>query len=155
MRKKILDSWIGISYGTLGWTEEVIPMLPIGFWDYGDNGANNEEMFGLVYFQNYFRSGNWTCAENSIAIARHILEVDFVDFSIDPLQNGDMVTHCLNHNDGAVYSFHMWFTDLLFAYVLTGDKEFKQQSESVKIYFNGLKNNSEFFLQTIWNQANR
>ncbi len=124
--KKILDSWIGISYGSLGWTEEVIPMLPIGFWDYGDNGANNEEMFGVVYFQNHLRSGNWTCAENGIAIARHILEVDFVDFSVDSLQNGGMVAHCLNHNDGSVYPSHMWFTELLFAYVLTGDNEFKR-----------------------------
>ncbi|MCM8817509.1 MAG: hypothetical protein NC913_08405 [Candidatus Omnitrophica bacterium] len=124
--KKILYSWIHLAYGSLGWTEEVVPMPPIGFWDYGDNGANNEEMFGHVYFQNYFRSGNWTCAENGIAIARHILEVDFVDFSIDKLQNGGMVAHCLNHNDGAVYPSHMWFTELLFAYVLTGDMEFKR-----------------------------
>lgn len=124
--KKVLHTWIHISYGSLGWTEEVIPMPPIGFWDYGDNGANNEEMFGHVYFQNYFRTGNWTCAENGISIARHILEVDFVDFSIDKLQNGGMVAHCLNHNDGAVYPSHMWFTELLFAYVLTGDSEFKR-----------------------------
>ena len=124
--KKVLNSWIGIAYGSLGWTEEVIPMQPIGFWDYGDNGANNEEMFGHVYFQNYFRTGNWTCAENGISIARHILEVDFVDFSIDKLQNGGMVAHCLNHNDGAVYPSHMWFTELLFAYALTGDGEFKR-----------------------------
>ncbi len=124
--KKILDSWIHVSYGTLGWTEEVIPMLATGFWEYGDNGANNEEMFGHVYFQNHFRTGNWTCAENGIAIAQHILEVDFVDFSIDQLQNGGMVAHCLNHNDGAVYPSHMWFTELLFAYVLTGDNEFKR-----------------------------
>ncbi|MCM8788209.1 MAG: hypothetical protein NC907_00280 [Candidatus Omnitrophica bacterium] len=124
--KKVLNSWIGVSYGSLGWTEEVIPLAPIGFWDYGDNGANNEEMFGHVYFQNYFRTGNWTCAENGISIARHILEVDFVDFSIDKIQNGGMVAHCLNHNDGAVYPSHMWFTELLFAYVLTGDGEFKR-----------------------------
>ncbi|MCX7705171.1 MAG: hypothetical protein N2115_02795 [bacterium] len=129
--KKVLDSWIGVSYGTLGWTEEIIPMPPIGFWDYGDNGANNEEMFGHVYFQNYFRTGNWTCAENGIAIARHILEVDFVDFSIDKLQNGGMVAHCLNHNDGAVYPSHMWFTELLFAYVLTGDNEFKKAAMKI------------------------
>lgn len=129
--KKVLNSWIGISYGTLGWTEEVVPMLPTGFWDYGDNGANNEEMFGLVYFQNHLRTGNWTSAENGIAIARHILEVDFVDFSIDALQNGGMVAHCLNHNNGAVYPSHMWFTELLFAYVLTGDKEFKNAATRI------------------------
>lgn len=124
--KKVLDSWIHISYGSLGWTEEVIPMPSTGFWDYGDNGANNEEMFGHVYFQQHLRTGNWTCAENGIAIARHILEVDFVDFSIDELQNGGMVAHCLNHNNGAVYPSHMWFTELLFAYALTGDNEFKR-----------------------------
>ena len=35
-----------------------------------------------------------------------------------------MCAHCPRHNHGAAYPSHMWFTELLFAYALTGDKEF-------------------------------
>jgi len=124
--RKLLDAWIGVSYGQLGAVDQVQPHKASGFWSYGDeNASNNEEMHGLVYFQNYFRSGNWGCAEYALALAKHIMEVDYVDFSIDPFQNKGMVSHCLHHNDGAAYPSHMWFTELLFAYVITGDVEYK------------------------------
>jgi len=125
--RKIMDAWIGVSYGQLGAVDQVLPHKASGFWSYGDeNAANNEEMHGLVYFQNYFRSGNWGCAEYALALARHIMEVDYVDFSTDHFQNKGMVSHCLHHNDGAAYPSHMWFTELLFAYVITGDPEFRR-----------------------------
>lgn len=125
--RKILDSWIGVSYGQLGAVDQVQPHVATGMWSYGDAGAgNNEEMHGLVYFQNYLRTGNWGCAEYGLALARHIMEVDFVDFSTDAFQNGGMVSHCLHHNDGAAYPSHMWFTELLFAFALTGDAEYRK-----------------------------
>jgi len=124
--RKVLDAWMGITYGQLGAMDHVQPPPGAGFWGFGDTGGNNEEMFALVYFQNHLRSGLWTCAETGIAVATHIMEVDFADFSIEPLQNGGMVSHCLHHNDGAAYPSHMWFTELLFAYALTGDPEYKR-----------------------------
>ncbi|OGV62954.1 MAG: hypothetical protein A2498_05755 [Lentisphaerae bacterium RIFOXYC12_FULL_60_16] len=124
--RKIMDAWIGVSYGQLGAMDQVAPHTASGLWSFGDKGAgNNEEMHGLVYFQNYLRSGNWGCAEYGLNLARHIMEVDFVDYSTDTFQNGGQVSHCLNHNDGAAYPSHMWFTELLFAYVLTGDAEYR------------------------------
>jgi hypothetical protein len=124
--RKVMDAWIGVSYGTLGAIDQVPSPPNKGFWEYGDHGGNNEEMWALVYFQNYLRSGNWGCYETAMAMATHIMEVDYVAFSIDPYQHGGMVSHCLNHNDGVAYASHMWFTELLFAYVLTGDQEYKK-----------------------------
>jgi len=124
--RKVMDAWLGVTYGQLGAMTEVQPAPGSGFWDYGDHGANNEEMFALVYMQNYLRSGVWGCAEVGLAVATHIMEVDFVDFSVDHFQHGGMVSHCLHHNDGAAYPSHMWFTELLFAYALTGDAEYKR-----------------------------
>jgi len=128
--RKVLDSWIGVSYGQLGAVDEVEPHTANGFWNYGDTvsgdvGTNNEEMAALVYFQNHLRTGNWSCAERAIASATHMMEVDYVAFSIDKYQHGGAVSHCPFHNHGAAYPSHMWFTELLFAYALTGDEEYK------------------------------
>lgn len=124
--KKVRDAWIGQSYGTLGAQDEVPSPGNKGIWEYGDHGGNNEEMWARVYFENYLRTGDWGCYELAIAASRHIMEVDYVAFSTDAYQHGGMVAHCANHNDGAAYPSHMWFTELLFAYVLTGDVEYKQ-----------------------------
>ena len=123
---KVLDAWIGQSYGTLGAVDHVPSPVTKGFWEFGDTGANNEEMWALPYFQNYLRAGNWDCFEVAMAMADHIMEVDYCAFSADPYQHGGMCAHCANHNDGAAYPSHMWFTELLFAYALTGDVEYKK-----------------------------
>ena len=124
--RKVLDAWMGITYGQLGAVDQLGSAPGNGFWEFGDTGSNNEEMNALPYFQNHLRAGLWSCAEVGLACATHIMEVDHVAFSVDPLQDGGMVSHCLHHNDGAVYPSHMWFTELLFAYVLTGDAEYKK-----------------------------
>ena len=123
--RKVMDAWIGVSYGQLGAMDQVSVWPAAGFWHYGDNGlGNNEEMHNLVYFQNYFRTGNWGCAEYALVGTRHMLEVDHCAFSTDKLQTGGQVAHTMNHNDGTAYPSHEWFTEYLFAYVLTGDREF-------------------------------
>ncbi|MHB0936078.1 MAG: RIFT barrel domain-containing protein [Armatimonadota bacterium] len=124
--RKVRDAWIGQSYGTLGAQDEVPSPPNKGFWEFGDHGGNNEEMWARVYFENYLRTGDWGCFELAIAAVQHITEVDYCAFSEDPYQHGGMVAHCANHNDGAAYPSHMWFTELLFAYALTGDEEYKK-----------------------------
>lgn len=123
--RKLRDAWLGITYGQLGAVDKVALPPAKGFWHYGDHGGNNEEMHARVFFENYFRSGDWYCAEYGLAFATHMMEVDHCAFSVDFFQNGGMVSHCLNHNDGTAYPSHMWFTELLHAYVLTGDPEYK------------------------------
>ncbi len=128
--RKVLVRWMGVSAGRLGAVDDIDPWPASGLWNYGDYGSasgtgNNEEMNALKYFQDHLRTGNWGCLEKGLAAAAHMAEVDHAAYSIDPFQNGGMVAHCLHHNDGAAYPSHMWFTELLFAYALTGDEEYK------------------------------
>ncbi|MBI4028430.1 MAG: hypothetical protein HY360_25820 [Verrucomicrobia bacterium] len=108
-----------------------------GHWHYGDlflnyeTGANNEEMVGLVWFQEYLRTGRSECLDRGLSQAQHIADVDIVAYSNDPYQNGGMCAHGPRHNHCAAYPSHMWFTELLFAYALTGDAEFKKAAVRV------------------------
>jgi hypothetical protein len=113
------------------WTpDEAAPA--VGHWHYGDLfhswgvGANNEEMVGWMWFQEYLRSGRPECLERGLALAQHIADVDIVAYSNDPYQNGGMCAHGPRHNHCAAYPSHMWFAELLCAYALTGDAEFKR-----------------------------
>ncbi|MCE9589676.1 MAG: hypothetical protein K8S99_04040 [Planctomycetes bacterium] len=123
--RKVMDAWIGVSYGQLGAVDQVNHWPAAGLWHFGDQGGgNNEEMHNLVYFQNYFRSGNWGCAEFALTGSYHMMEVDHCAYSTDRLQTGGQVAHTTDHNNGTAYPSHEWFTEYLFAYVLTGDREF-------------------------------
>ena len=66
------------------------------------------------------------CLDVGLAQAQHIIDVDLVAKSSYPYQDGGMCAHCPRHNHGAAYPSHMWFTELLFAYALTGDEEFRR-----------------------------
>lgn len=118
------------------WTPEGAPPAN-GHWHYGDVfydwaiGGNNEEMAGHVWFQEYLRTGRFNCFERGLAQAQHILDVDICARSADPYQNGGMCSHGPRHNHSAAYPSHMWFTELLFAYALTGDEEFKRGATRV------------------------
>jgi len=99
-----------------------------GMWNYGDTypGGNNEEMVWQTFFQGYFRSGAWDLAERGITGCQHMIDVDYVDYSIYPAQHHGMPAHCGGHNRGAVYPSHEWFHELFMAYALTGNPEFKK-----------------------------
>jgi hypothetical protein len=113
------------------WTPDE-PIPGHGHWHYGDAvvnyaiGVNNEEMVGLMWFQEFLRTGRADCLDRALAQAQHILDVDIVMYSSDSYQNGGMCAHGPRHNHCAAYPSHMWFTELLFAYALTGDEEFKK-----------------------------
>ncbi|MHB0936249.1 MAG: RIFT barrel domain-containing protein [Armatimonadota bacterium] len=108
-----------------------------GHWHYGDLfarwdiGANNEEMVGHMWFQEFLRTGRAECLEKGLAQARHIADVDICACSKDPYQNGGMCSHGPRHNHTAAYPSHMWFTEMLFAYVFTGDEEYLRAAKRV------------------------
>jgi len=108
--------------------DEAVPAT--GHWHYGDLfarwdvGANNEEMVGHMWFQEFLRTGRPECLEKGLAQARHIADVDICAYSSDPYQHGGMCSHGPRHNHTAAYPSHMWFTELLFAYAFTGDEEY-------------------------------
>jgi len=118
------------------WTPDD-PVPPNGHWHYGDVfyrwdiGGNNEEMHGHMWFQEYLRTGRPNCLARGLAQAQHIADVDICAYSADPFQNGGMCSHGPRHNHSAAYPSHMWFTELLFAYALTGDEEFKKAAVRV------------------------
>lgn len=125
------------------------PVPANGHWHYGDVfarwdiGVNNEEMVGHVWFQEYLRSGRPACLEQAIAQTQHIADVDICAYSADPYQNGGMCAHGPRHNQCAAYPSHMWFTEMLYAYALTGDEEFKKAAVRVA-------NNLVFWTQDDW-----
>lgn len=130
-------------FRTYGLTEGFAPAPGNGMWNYGDNieyvGAhgfnveypnarafNNEEMWFHWVLQDYLRTGRWENAERAFQGCQHIIDVDYVDFSIYPYQKWGQCAHISDHNNGPVYPSHMWFTELFMAYALTGEPEFKR-----------------------------
>jgi hypothetical protein len=79
----------------------------------------------------YLRTGRPRCLERGLAQAQHIMDVDICFRSADPFQDGGMCAHGPRHNHCAAYPSHMWFTELIFAYALTGDEEFKRAAARV------------------------
>jgi len=98
-----------------------------GMWNYGDYAliCNNDNMASLRHFQDYLRSGNWDHARRGLNACQHVIDVDYVDYSIYPYQHRGMVAHCPGHNCGAVYPSHEWISDLFLAYAISGNPEFK------------------------------
>lgn len=98
-----------------------------GMWHYGDYApiCNNDNNASLRHLQDYLRSGQWEHARRALNACRHIIDVDYVDFSIYPYQHRGMCAHCAGHNQGAVYPSHEWISDLFIAYAISGDPELK------------------------------
>jgi hypothetical protein len=115
-----------IGYG--GATGSVTSTPANGMWHFGDYApiCNNDNMASLRYLQDYLRSGNWDLAARALHACQHIIDVDYVDFSIYPYQHQGFCAHCAGHNLGAVYPSHEWISDLFIAYAISGDPELKQ-----------------------------
>jgi len=115
-----------IGYG--GATGAVTSTPANGMWNFGDYApvCNNDNMASLRYLQDYLRSGNWDLASRALHACRHIIDVDYVDFSIYPYQHQGFCAHCPGHNHGAVYPSHEWISDLFIAYAISGDPEIKR-----------------------------
>jgi len=113
------------------------PLPATGHWHFGDLfsrwdiGANNEEMVGHMWLQEFLRTGRTDCLDWGLAQALHISDVDICAYSRDPYQNGGMCSHGPRHNHTAAYPSHMWFTELVMAYALTGDAEYLRSAQRV------------------------
>ena len=98
-----------------------------GFWHYGDfsPGCNNDNNASLRHLQDYLRKGDWGHARRGLNACQHIIDVDYVAYSIYPYQNKGFCAHCVGHNRGAVYPSHEWISDIFLAYAISGDPELK------------------------------
>ncbi|MAE61215.1 MAG: hypothetical protein CMJ49_07645 [Planctomycetaceae bacterium] len=105
-----------------------------GWRDYGDEvGArgrcpefgvtqyiNNEEDYLYVCMIDAWRLGK---AYGGLGMARHLMDIDYIDYSPDPSRDGGVCPHSANHTDGEVYPSHQWCQGLLYFYLATGDLE--------------------------------
>lgn len=114
-----------VGYG--GITGAVTNTRANGMWHFGDYApiCNNDNNASLRYLQEYLRSGSWDHATRALHACQHIIDVDYVDFSIYPYQHQGFCAHCPGHNAGAVYPSHEWISDLFIAYAISGNPEFK------------------------------
>jgi hypothetical protein len=106
----------------------------IGWMDYGDEYGhrgnlpqqnvwqmiNNEEDYLYCTMIDAWRRGG---AVGSVAMARHLMDIDYIDYSADPRRNGATCPHSEHHVRGEVYPSHQWCQGLLYYYLATGDEE--------------------------------
>lgn len=91
-------------------------MPTLGRTQYG----NNEEDYLYCAMLDAWRTGR---PYDGRDCARHLMDIDFIDFSTDPGRNGAVCPHSANHTDGEVYPSHQWCQGLLYYYLGTGDEE--------------------------------
>ena len=108
--------------------------VAVGWRDYGDEyGArgglqnrnvwqfiNNEEDYLYCCMIDAWRRGG---AYEGAAIARHVMDIDYIDHSDDPGRDGATCPHSEGHTGGEVYTSHQWCQGLLYFYLATGDEE--------------------------------
>jgi hypothetical protein len=82
--------------------------------------GNNEEDYVYCAMLDAWRTGRPYDGRDN---ARHVMDIDFIDFSTDPGRNGATCPHSTHHTDGEVYTSHQWCQGLLYYYLATGDEE--------------------------------
>jgi len=107
---------------------------PSGWRDYGDEVGdrgrmmefgvhqfiNNEEDYLFALMLDAWRTGK---PYKGAPVARHLMDIDYIDFSTDPARDGADCAHSINHTGGEVYPSHQWCEGLLHFYLATGDNE--------------------------------
>lgn len=102
--------------------------------DYGDEvGARGRCMqHGIIQYINNEEDYLYCCMIDAwrlgqpyggLAMARHLMDIDYIDFSPDPARDGGVCPHAENHTDGEVYPSHQWCQGLLYFFLATGDRE--------------------------------
>jgi hypothetical protein len=105
-----------------------------GWRDYGDEVGfrgrcpefgvrqyiNNEEDYLHALMLDAWRLG---MPYKGRAQARHLMDIDYIDYSADPSRDGADCAHSTNHTDGEAYPSHQWCQGLLFYHLATGDEE--------------------------------
>ena len=81
---------------------------------------NNEEDYLYCAMLDAWRTGR---PYDGRDMARHVMDIDYIDFSTDPGRDGAVCPHSANHTDGEVYPSHQWCQGLLYYYLGTGDEE--------------------------------
>lgn len=125
--------------GPTGWRHG----WPVGMLDYGDavdehyNVSYERHSFGLrgeIWNNNeydfihsamiqFFRTGSAERLHDAKIASKHLMDVDFIHYSPNPLRHHGVPHHSVNHTSGTVVPSHMFTEGLLEYYCATGDKE--------------------------------
>ncbi|NQU11699.1 glycoside hydrolase family 127 protein, partial [bacterium] len=81
---------------------------------------NNEEDYLYCCMIDAWRRGQ---ACDAVDMARHLMDIDYIDYSDDPARHGATCPHAEQHTNGEVYTSHQWCQGLLYFYLATGDEE--------------------------------
>ena len=85
--------------------------------------TNNEDDINVLFpLQHFLRTGQTYAWDYGKEAARHYMEVDFCEWSIDPRQKGGLIPHTGQHFIGNVYPSHQWSAGLLAYYYMSGDE---------------------------------
>lgn len=94
--------------------------------------TNNEDDIQVLFpLQHFLRTGHTYAWDYGKEAARHYMEVDFCEWSTDPLQRGGLIPHTGQHFVGCVYPSHQWVEGLLAYYYLSGDERARNVVVSV------------------------
>lgn len=105
-----------------------------GWRDYGDEVGsrgrcpefgvqqfiNNEEDYLYCLMIDAWRLGKPYKGRDQ---ARHLMDIDYIDYSPDKSRDGGCCPHSTEHTNGEVYPSHQWCQGLLYYYLATGDME--------------------------------
>jgi len=132
----------------------------VGWQDYGDEVTNRGRMmeWGVHQFSNNeedyihalmidaWRKGR---GYDGVPAVRHLMDIDYIDFSTEPQRDGGDCPHAAGHTDGEVYPSHQWCEGLLLYYLGTGDPEAlrisKRIGDNLLYWINGPYNRAMYF----------
>ena len=89
----------------------------------GGAGWNHEEDTPYGQFLLALRNGDAARFGTACIAARHMIDIDHISYSTDPLRDGAIAPHSRDHVRGATYPSHMWITGITLYYYLTGDPD--------------------------------
>jgi|GEM_PF-2241467 len=94
-----------------------------GRWGAGGAGWNHEEDTPYGQFLLALRNGDAYRFGIACIATRHMIDIDHISYSTDPLRDGAIAPHSRDHVRGATYPSHMWITGVTLYYYLTGDPD--------------------------------
>ncbi|MBI2190554.1 MAG: hypothetical protein HYU36_01050 [Planctomycetes bacterium] len=119
-------SWvaaIGGSTGMINWGDIYSAE---GRWGEGGVGWNHEEDTPYGQFLLALRNEDAARFTTACIACRHLVDIDSISYSQDPLRCGAIAPHAKDHVRGATYPSHMWITGITLYYYLTGDPDARE-----------------------------
>jgi len=133
------------SFGWRDYGDEVTNRGRMLEWGIHQCGNNEEDYIHAIMLDSWRKGKPY----GALANVRHLMDIDYIDFSTEPQRDGAACPHSVNHTDGEVYPSHQWCEGLLLFYLATGDTEAlrisKRIGDNLCYWINGPYSNAVFF----------